>query len=125
MSSSNLVPKRMLLIAAGLLAAGLFTGTIVISIGVGSQFTSLNTVMSPLVCPGDDIVPAWKYRGRPALASGPDLRTRWICVDKAGVGHVAGFRTIFTAGAVYGLILAALGFFLFWRKGVFRKDSQA
>jgi len=110
--------QRIALIAAGVVAAGLFTGTIVVSIGVGSELTSINTVMSPLVCPGDDIVPAWKYRGRPALADGPALRTRWICVDEHGRGHVAGYRTIVTAGVVYGLILSAIALFVLWRSHV-------
>jgi hypothetical protein len=106
--------KTMGLIAAGALVAGLFTGTIVVSIGIGSWATGLNTSMSPLVCPGDDIVPAWTYhpKGKPSLADGPALRTRWICVNRAtGEAHIAGYRTIFTAGAVYGLLLA-IGFFL-------------
>jgi hypothetical protein len=105
---------------AATLVAALFTGTIVISIGVGSEFTSVNTVMSPLVCPGDEIVPAWHYRGSPRLADGPALRTRWICVNKrTGAAHVAGYRTIATAGIVYGLILSVIVLVLLWRKGMF------
>jgi hypothetical protein len=111
--------KRTIGIAAGVLIAGLFTGVVVISIGLGSEFTSINTVMSPLVCPGDDLVPAWRYRGRPKLADGPALRTRWICVDAAtGDAHVAGYRTIATAGAIYGLILSAGALFALRRARV-------
>ena len=49
--------------------------------------------------------------------SGPDLRTRWICVNKAtGEAHIAGYRTIVTAGLVYALILTVLAIGLFtWK----------
>jgi hypothetical protein len=114
--------KRLVLAVAATLAVGFFTGTLILSIGVGSEVTQLNTVMSPLVCPGDVIVPAWKYKGRPPLAHGPDLRTRWICVNEAtGEAHVAGYRTIFTAGAVYALILSALGFVVMSRNPRFKR----
>jgi hypothetical protein len=84
----------------------LFAGVIIISIGVGTEVTALNTVMAPLVCPGDTIIPAWEYRGPQDLADGPDLRTRWICVNEStGEAHIAGYRTIFTAGTVYALLI--------------------
>jgi hypothetical protein len=83
----------------------LFAGIVIISIGFGTEFTFLNTVMSPLVCPGDKIVPAWKYDGSLEI-SGPDLRTRWICVNEStSEAHIAGYRTIFTAGTVYALLI--------------------
>ena len=92
----------------GLLVASLFAGIVIISIGVGTDVTALNTVMAPLVCPGDKIIPAWKYDG-PLEISGPDLRTRWICVNEStGESHIAGYRTIFTAGAVYALLITGI-----------------
>ena len=91
----------------GLLVVSLFAGVIIISIGLGSEFTAINTVMSPLVCPGDKIVPAWEYDGPLDTGVGPDLRYRWICVNEStGEAHVAGYRTIFTAGAVYALLIS-------------------
>jgi hypothetical protein len=124
-ADKRLSTKLLLACAAGVLISALFTGTVVISIGVGSELTSVNTVMSPLVCPGDEIVPAWQYRGYPKLADGPALRTRWICVNKAtGAAHVAGYRTIFTAGIVYGLILAVVALAVLWRKGVFLRVTS-
>ncbi len=107
--------KSQILIFLGALVIGLFTGIIPISIGAGSAFTSINTVMAPLVCSGDEIVPAWEYhpKGRPALASGPDLETRWICVNQTThEAHIAGYRTIFIAGVVYGLLFTVLLYFL-------------
>ena len=99
----------------GLLVVSLFTGIIIISIGFGSEFTFLNTVMSPLVCPGDKIVPAWKYDGPLDTGVGPELRTRWICVNEStGEAHIAGYRTIFTAGAVYGLLITGTVIFRLW-----------
>jgi len=93
-------------IVIGLFIMSLFAGIVIISIGFGSEFTFLNTVMSPLVCPGDKILPAWEYRGPQDLADGPDLRTRWICVNEStGDAHIAGYRTIFTAGMVYALLI--------------------
>jgi hypothetical protein len=100
---------------AAVFAVGLFTGTLVISIGVGSEFTGINTMMSPLVCPGDTIVPAWKYHGRPSLADGPELRTRWICVDESThKAHVAGYRTIFTTGLVYAVLITLAFLAVIW-----------
>jgi len=103
--------------AMGAIFAGLFSG-MVVSIGIGSALTALNTSMSPLVCPGDVIVPAWEYnvwaarhRGKLTLPDGPGLETRWICLNEAsGEAHIAGYRTILTAGTVYGLILACVFF---------------
>jgi hypothetical protein len=90
----------------GLLVVSLFVGIIIISIGFGTEFTFLNTVMSPLVCPGSKIVPAWEYDGPLDTGVGPDLRYRWICVNEStGVDRVAGYRTIFTAGTVYALLI--------------------
>jgi len=87
----------------------LFVGVIIISIGVGTDVTALNTVMAPLVCPGDKIVPAWEYRGPLDTGVGPDLRYRWICVNEStGEAHVAGYRTIFTAGTVYALLITGV-----------------
>lgn len=91
----------------GLLVVSLFVGVVIISIGFGTEFTFINTVMSPLVCPGDKIVPAWKYDGPLYTGVGPDLRYRWICVNEStSEAHVAGYRTIFTAGAVYALLIS-------------------
>lgn len=90
----------------GLLVVSLFAGIIIISIGLGTEFTFINTVMSPLVCPGDRIVPVWEYDGPLDTGSGPDLRYRWICVNEStGEARIAGYRTIVTAGTVYGLLI--------------------
>ena len=84
----------------------LFAGVIIISIGFGTEFTPINTVMAPLVCPGDKIIPVWEYRGPLDTGVGPDLRYRWICVNEStDEAHVAGYRTIFTAGTVYALLI--------------------
>ena len=99
----------------GLLVVSLFTGIIIISIGFGTEFTFLNTIMSPLVCPGDKIVPAWEYDGPLDTGVGPDLRYRWICVNEStGEAHIAGYRTIFTAGAVYGLLITGTVILRLW-----------
>jgi hypothetical protein len=112
-----------LLVVLGVIVGCLFTGVVPISIGIGSEWTAVNTVMSPLVCPGDAIVPVWKYKRPTQFASGPDLRTRWLCVnEKTGAAHVAGYRTIFTAGAVYGAILALITLVAL-RRGLFAAKS--
>jgi hypothetical protein len=99
----------------GLLVVSLFTGIIIISIGFGTEFTFLNTMMSPLVCPGDKIVPVWKYDGPLDTGVGPDLRYRWICVNEStGVDRVAGYRTIFTAGTVYALLISGTVIIRMW-----------
>src|SRR5512138_2967127 len=99
----------------GLLVVSLFVGIIIISIGLGSEFTFINTSMSPLVCPGDVIVPVWKYNGPLDTGVGPDLRYRWICVNETtGEAHVAGYQTIFTAGVVYALLISGVVIFRSW-----------
>lgn len=122
----QLSPAKKIGAALALLAASLFSGIVVISIGVGSEFTAINTVMSPLVCPGDVIIPVWTYKRPRQFASGPDLSTRWLCVNrKTGEAHVAGYRTIFTAGAVYGAILTILGAIALRRAFVTRTSSAS
>ncbi|MEP6896759.1 MAG: hypothetical protein ABI986_14240 [Chloroflexota bacterium] len=107
----------------GLLVMSLFVGIIIISIGFGSEFTLLNTIMSPLVCPGDKIIPAWEYGGPYDLVDGPDLRTRWICMNElTGDAHIASYRTIFTAGIVYGLLISGIVILRMW--WVNRTDSN-
>jgi hypothetical protein len=115
-------PAWMLVRAIGF---SFFMGTVAMSIGAGSEFTALNTIMSPLVCPGDVIVASWEYSGPHHLSSGPDLSTRWICVNEStGEAHVAGFRTILTAGTVYGLLIAiAIGLW-WWRVGS-KREAKA
>jgi hypothetical protein len=101
----------------GLLVVSLFAGIVIISIGLGTEFTFLNTVMSPLVCPGDRIVPAWEYDGPLDTGVGPDLRTRWICVNEStGEAHSAGYRTIFTAGTVYAMLITGVVILNSWRE---------
>jgi len=93
-------------IIIGLFVVSLFAGIVIISIGFGSEFTFLNTVMAPLVCPGDKIIPAWDYRGPLDTGVGPDIRYRWVCVNEStGEAHIAGYRTTFTAGTVYALLI--------------------
>jgi len=99
----------------GLFVMSLFVGIVIISIGVGTDFTPLNTVMAPLVCPGDKIIPAWKYEGSLDIGFGPDLRTRWICVNEStSAAHIAGYRTIFTAGTVYALLITGAVVLRMW-----------
>lgn len=101
--------KRTVSYILNLFLISLFAGIIVISIGIGTGVTGLNTVMAPLVCPGDKIVPVWKYEGPLYKGVGPDLRYRWICVNETtGEAHVAGYRTIFTAGTVYALLITGI-----------------
>lgn len=93
----------------------LFVGIIIISIGIGTDVTALNTVMAPLVCPGDRIIPVWEYRGSLDTGVGPDLRYRWICVNETtGEAHVAGYRTIFTAGTVYAFLITVITILSIW-----------
>lgn len=99
----------------GLWVVSLFVGVVIISIGFGTEFTFINTAMSPLVCPGDTIVPVWKYDGPLDTGVGPDLRYRWICVNEStGEAHVAGYRTIFTAGTVYALLISGMVIVRMW-----------
>ena len=106
----------------GLLVMSLFVGIIIISIGFGSEFTFLNTVMSPLVCPGEKIVPAWEYDG-PELPFDVSVQGRWVCVDRStGVGHAEGLKTTFIAGIVYGILILGTVILLSW--WVNRRDQN-
>ena len=94
-----------------LLIFSLFCGVFIISLGIGSEFTTVNTVMSPLVCGSQKIEVAWEYNV--AHPGKTFFGSRWLCVDETtGAAQDASIKTTLISGVVYGLLLFAI--VIFW-----------
>ena len=94
-----------------LLVISLFCGIFIISLGIGSEFTTVNTVMSPLVCGTGKIEVAWEYNV--AHPGHTFFGSRWRCVDETtGDAQDASTKTTLISGIVYGLLIFAI--FIFW-----------
>ena len=94
-----------------LLAFSLFCGVFIISLGIGSEFTAVNTVMSPLVCGTQKIEVAWEYNV--AHPGKTFFGSRWLCVDEtSGAAQDASIKTTLISGLVYGLLIFAI--VIFW-----------
>ena len=90
-----------------LLVFSLFCGFFIISLGIGSEFTAVNTVMSPLVCGTERIEVASQYNV--AHPGKKFFGSRWLCVDETtGAAQDASTKTNLISGAVYGLMLFAI-----------------
>ena len=90
-----------------LLVFSLFCGVFIISLGIGSEFIAVNTVMSPLVCGTEKIEVAWQYNV--AHPGKTFFGSRWLCVDEAtGAAQDASTKTNLISGVVYGLIIFAI-----------------
>ena len=94
-----------------LLVFSLFCGVFIISLGIGSEFTTVNTIMSPLVCGTQKIEVAWEYNV--AHPGKTFFGSRWLCVDETtGAARDASTKTTLISGVVYGLLIFAI--FIFW-----------
>ena len=90
-----------------LLVFSLFCGVFIISLGIGSEFTTVNTVMSPLVCGIERIEVAWQYNV--AHPGKTFFGSHWLCVDETtGAAQDASTKTNLISGLVYGLMLFAI-----------------
>jgi len=89
-----------------LLVLSLFCGIIIIALGLGAEYTSVNKVMGPLICGREKLEVAWEYNvSHPGKAV---LDGRWLCVDEtAGTVQDASIKTILISGLVYGLLIFA------------------
>jgi len=89
-----------------LLGFCLFCGVFIISLGIGSEATAINTVMSPLICGGGKLETAYEYN---VSKVGPAVfGSRWVCVDEvSAVARDASLKTNLIAGSIYGLLLFA------------------
>ena len=95
-----------------LLVFSLFCGVFIISLGIGSEFTAVNTIMSPLVCGAQKIEVAWEYNV--AHPGQTFFGSRWLCVDKTtGAARDASTKTILISGIVYGLLIF-VAFITWW-----------
>ena len=87
-----------------MLVFSLFCGIVIIALGVGSEFTTVNTIMSPLVCGREKVEAAWKYNI--AHSGNTFFNSRWLCVDETtGNAQDASIKTILISGVVYGLLI--------------------
>lgn len=95
-----------------LVVFSLFCGVFIISLGIGSEFTTVNTVMSPLVCGTEKVEVAWKYNV--AHPGQTFFGSRWLCVDETtGAAQDASTKTTLISGIVYGLLIFA-AFIVYW-----------
>ena len=87
-----------------LLSFSIFCGVFIISLGLGSEFTAVNKVMSPFICGADTLQAAWEYN---ESGAGPTIYdSRWVCVDEAaGAARDASLKTNLIAGLIYGFLL--------------------
>ena len=104
-----------------LLVFSLFCGVFIISLGIGSEFTTVNTVMSPLVCGTEKIEVAWEYNvAHPGHAF---FGSRWLCVDETTrAAQDASMKTTLISGVVYGLLIFAI--FIFWGLWMHRSSQN-
>ena len=104
-----------------LLIFSLFCGVFIISLGIGSEFTTVNTVMSPLVCGSQKIEVAWEYNV--AHPGQTFFGSRWLCVNETtGTAQDASIKTTLISGVVYGLLLFAI--VIFWGLWVNRSSQN-
>jgi hypothetical protein len=104
-----------------LLAFSLFCGVFIISLGIGSEFTAVNTIMSPLVCGTEKMEVAWKYNV--AHPGQTFFGSRWLCVDEtSGAAQDASTKTTLISGVVYGLLIFAI--FIFWGLWMHRSSQN-
>ena len=94
------------------LVFSLFSGIMVISLGVGAEFTAINKIMAPLICGGGKLEATWEYNvSHPGMAI---FDSRWVCVDETtDIPREASLKTNLVAGTAYGLLMFA-AFILLW-----------
>ena len=84
----------------------LFCGIVILSIGLGSDFTPINTVMGPVICGEGKLQAAWEYNVSHPGKTHYD--SRWVCVDDTtGTALEASLKTNLVAGTIYGLLMFA------------------
>ena len=105
--------KSIIIFILVLLVFSLFSGIFIISLGIGSEFTTVNTIMSPLVCGGEKLEVAWEYNV--AHPGKTFFSSRWLCVDETtGAAQDASTKTTLISGVVYGLLIFAAFFIARW-----------
>jgi hypothetical protein len=95
-------------IVLGTLASCLFTGIIIISIGLGAAIPQIDLVARPFVCPNGEMKYEQQvYRPTPVETV---TTTTWYCVEEStGVRRELGiFPMSLYSGTVYGLLLFPL-----------------
>jgi len=94
------------------LISSLFCGIMVLSLGVGAEFTKVNTIMSPVICGGEKLEATWEYNeSHPHKAI---FDSRWVCVDeKFGTTQDASLKTNLVSGTIYGILIFA-AFIVSW-----------
>ena len=81
--------KFNLITVLGLLGISLFTGIIIVSIGLGAAFPAMERVAAPFVCGGNTL----------------DLHLDYYCVDPTGTREDVSWRIILAAGLIYSAVL--------------------
>ena len=88
------------------LVFSLFCGIMILSLGIGAEFTSVNKIMAPMICSGGKLEATWEYNvSHPGKAI---FDSRWVCIDKrTGIINDVSTKTNLIAGAIYGLLIFA------------------
>lgn len=103
--------------------ASLFTGVVVISIGLGAAFPSINLIAKPFVCPRGEL--AFDRTVSSPMPGETYATIEWTCDDTV----LDYFSVTGSAGLVYGLFsfplfLAAWYFFKRWDDSLKEKYSS-
>jgi hypothetical protein len=85
----------------------MFTGIVVISVGLGAAFPVLDRISAPIVCgEGKMELESKSYSGLPGQSA---TTVRWLCIDsQTGEKEYISFQTAVVSGILYGLIFFIL-----------------
>lgn len=87
----------------GLLGISLFTGIIIVSIGLGAAFPAMERVAAPFVCGGNRLdLHLDHYSYKPGQSG---YIITWYCVDPDGTPEDVSWRIILVAGLIYSAVL--------------------
>jgi len=84
-----------------------FMGIMVISVGLGAAFPSINRIAKPVVCPNGNMIQESRlYNPYPGKTVNSQT---WYCVDESGGSkrQLSMFPISMIAGTIYGLIFFA------------------
>ena len=105
-----------------MLGVSLFTGFIIISIGLGAAVPAINRVAAPFACSHGKMQLETSTSSYTAGESSTSLN--WLCVDDTtGVQEPINFKVIMYAGLIYGLglfVVVLLCSLLFGKRGNLR-----
>jgi len=95
--------KFNLLTVLGLLGISLFTGIIIVSIGLGAAFPAMERVAAPFVCGARTLdLQLDHYSYKPGQSG---YIITWTCVGRPGSGEDVTWKIILVAGLIYSALI--------------------